>query len=235
VSVYGSGVASARSSTGGALDPTPVTDKWRADMNAAAERVRSKYSGPGPYLAGAVLVDVDKAWNVASQFASQAPTVSTMRPDQVTRAKNNALDLLELRAALKLRDPHSALSRAEVDRAVAAMQAPIAWLVSAGTPVLTAEEQPGFPWKTLMWGAIIIGGLYAAHKAISSVSELKRDVMGERPIFAPTAMVKNPPAWAADPVIWESARTAIEPYRDSYDNPEAVTVHVYKQMGGRVS
>lgn len=206
-------------------------------MNAAAERIRAKYAGPGPYTAGAMLVDVTKAWGVATQFAEQAPTVSTMRPDQVTRAKNNALDLLELQAALKIRDPSSVLSRGELDKCTAAMTAPIAWLVSAGAPVLAANEpSAGFPWRTLMWGGLIIGGLYGLSRALSSASEFKREIVGPRTLTsAPRELVKNPPAWAADPELWEHARIAVEGSGEQYDNAEAVKIHVYKQLGGRVS
>lgn len=236
MSAYSSGVASSRGVMGAADSSTPVTDKWQGDMRAAADRIRTKYSGPGPYLAGAVLLDVDKAWKVASQFADQAPSVSSMRPDQITRAKNNALDLLELRAGLKLRDPMSALSRAELDNVVAKMSAPIAWLVAVGAPVLAANEPGDFPWRTLMWGGLVIGGLYALSKAISSASEFKREVVGPRTLTsAPRELVKNPPAWAADPELWEHARIAVENSGEQYDNAESVKVHVYKQLGGRVS
>lgn len=240
MSVYSSGVASShgtgRVHASSGDSSTPVTDRWRGDMAAAVDRIRAKYSSPGPFLAGAVLIDVNKAWTVASQFAKEAADVSTIRPDQVKRAQMNALDLMELHAALKLREPTSILSRAELDNVIAKMTAPVAWLVSVGSPVLAANEPTGFPWRTLMWGGLIIGGLYGLSKALSSASEFKREVVGPRTLTsAPATLVKNPPAWAADPELWEHARLAVESTGEKYDNVEAVKIHVYKQLGGRVS
>lgn len=44
----------------------------------------------------------------------------------------------------------------------------------------------------------------------------------------------NPPAWVKDKAIWEKAKEAVEPYKENYDNPIAVSVAVYKSMGGGI-
>jgi hypothetical protein len=240
VSVYSAGAASVRRSVaGGAIfDDAPATSKWRGQMEGAAANVRAKYAGDGPYQVEAVLADVDKWWRVASQFAEQAATnpTSTMRPDQVKRAKDNALNLLEARAALKLRIPTAySVTGPEARQLTAFMVAPIEWLISVGEPALSSAEAPASWIKRGLWIVGGLAGIWAVSKLLDSGVSAKREIFGARPLFAPKALVKNPPAWAADPEIWESARVAVEPYRDSYDNPEVVTVHVYKQMGGRVS
>lgn len=103
------------------------------------------------------------------------------------------------------------------------------------TPESTNPAQSAFPWNKVFWGAAIIGGLWAATKFVGEARGAKRDLLGDRPVFggAPRGLVRNPPAWALDPEKWESARLAVEPYADHYENPHAVMVHVYKQMGGR--
>lgn len=42
----------------------------------------------------------------------------------------------------------------------------------------------------------------------------------------------NPPASITDEDIWERAKAAVEPYWDRYDEPYAVVMHVYDNMGG---
>lgn len=42
----------------------------------------------------------------------------------------------------------------------------------------------------------------------------------------------NPPASITDEDIWERAKEAVEPHWDEYDEPYAVTMHVYQAMGG---
>jgi hypothetical protein len=91
-------------------------------------------------------------------------------------------------------------------------------------------DKPGIPWRFLIISGVVIGGVYALSKVLGSAAELKREFPTRA---APSRLVVNPPAWVQDPDIWEQARLAVEPYRDRYDNPAAVTTHVYKQMGGR--
>jgi hypothetical protein len=89
-------------------------------------------------------------------------------------------------------------------------------------------------WKTIAYVAGGIGVLWGVSKLLGGAVEAKREFFGARALPAPAALVRNPPAWAQDPELWESARVAVEPYADRYDNAAAVTTHVYKQMGGRV-
>lgn len=42
----------------------------------------------------------------------------------------------------------------------------------------------------------------------------------------------NPPDTITDESIWEKAKAAVEPKWDEYDEPYAVVMHVYKEMGG---
>jgi hypothetical protein len=42
----------------------------------------------------------------------------------------------------------------------------------------------------------------------------------------------NPPDMITDEAIWEKAKKAVEPKWDDYDEPYAVVMHVYKEMGG---
>lgn len=240
MSVYGAGAASVRRDrTGGSLfDTTPATEKWREQMQAAAANVRAKYAGDGPYQVAAVLADVDRWWRVATQFKTAADTapLSTMRPDQVKRASDNALNLLEARAELQVRVPQAvSITGPEAHKLAEFMAAPIDWLVSVGEPALASAEAPASMIKTALWIVGGIAGIWALTKLIDSGVSAKREIVGERPLLAPRALVRNPPAWAADPILWEDARMAVEPHRAQYDNPEAVIVHVYKQMGGRVS
>jgi hypothetical protein len=95
---------------------------------------------------------------------------------------------------------------------------------------------PSIPWKPIIYGAVAIGGLWALARLFGSASELKREFTGSSAgrLQAPADMVTNPPPWARDPELWEQARIAVQPYAGRYDNPQAVTTHVYKQLGGRV-
>lgn len=45
----------------------------------------------------------------------------------------------------------------------------------------------------------------------------------------------NPPDAITDEAIWEKAKAAVEPHWDDYDEPYAVVMHVYKEMGGGFS
>jgi hypothetical protein len=92
-------------------------------------------------------------------------------------------------------------------------------------------EKPGIPWRFLIISGVVIGGVYALSKVLGSAAELKREFPTHA--AAPSHLVTNPPAWVQDPDLWEQARLTVEPYRDRYDNPAAVTTHIYKQMGGR--
>lgn len=234
MSVYGAGVASmpSRASTGALFDDTPVTDKWREQMQAAKEKLRASYAGPGPYTVARVLADVDKWWRIASQYADEAPSVSAMPAVRVKEAKTNALNLLEARAQLRTRKPEEIVEAKDGRVYLDAMVAPIDWLIASGAPVLKDKEQSNSMWKTALYVGLGIGAIYGLSRLLSSGAELTREVRGIRP--APAGMVHNPPAWAADPELWETARLAVEE-SGPYENVEAVKVHVYKQLGGRVS
>ena len=47
---------------------------------------------------------------------------------------------------------------------------------------------------------------------------------------------ENPPKWAASPSIWDKAEAAVDPEGkgSKYKEPYAVTVHVYRRMGGKI-
>jgi len=107
--------------------------------------------------------------------------------------------------------------------------------VSTPSPGAAPGGAPGgINWKMLIYVGAGVGALWAATKFLGQSIDVKRELVGARPLVAPTGAVKNPPPWVIDPDLWESAKLAIQPYRDRYDNPLAVTTHVYKQMGGRV-
>jgi hypothetical protein len=235
VSIFGAGVASmpSRASTGGALfTETPATDKWRGQMEAAKEKLRSSYSGPGPYTVERVLADVDHWWKIATKFSEDAPAMNAITPARVKEAKTNALNLLEARAQLRLRRPAEIVESKDGRVYLDAMVAPIDWLIATGSPVLANREESWSTLKTVAYVGLGVAAIYGLSRLLSSGAELTREVRGMRP--APAAMVHNPPAWAADPELWETARLAVEE-SGPYENVEAVKVHVYKQLGGRVS
>jgi hypothetical protein len=237
VSVFAAGAASVRGNVAGGgsiFDNTPATDKWREQMRAAAANLGAKYSGDGPYRVADVLADVDHWWHVATEFSTTAK--GTVSPANLKRAQDNALNLLEARAELRLRVPTAySVTADDAKRFAALMVAPIEWLIDVGDPILTKAEEPASMLKRILWIGLAFGGVWAVKTLIDSGVTAKREIVGERPLFAPKALVRNPPPWAADPILWEQARVAVEPHREQYDNPDAVTVHVYKQLGGRVS
>jgi hypothetical protein len=225
------GRAAAR--TGAIFDGgTPATDKWRGEMRDAKAKLRASYAGPGAYTVEHVLKDVDHWWGIATKFANEASSLSTIRPDQIKAAKNNAVNLLEARAQLKLRKPQEIVDPKDGAVYLAVMTAPIDWLIDVGSQPLAKEEGTRSTLKTMLYVAGGIAAIYGLSRLLSSGAELTREVRSFRP--APAGMVHNPPAWAADPEIWESARIAVE-QSGPYDNAEAVKIHVYKQLGGRVS
>lgn len=234
MSVFAAGAASMGRSrmAGSVFDGTPITDKWRGQMEAAKEKLRDSYSGPGPYTVARVLADVDKWWKIATKFANDAPTMNAITPARVKAAKDNALNLLEARAQLQIRKPAEIVDVKDGRVYLDAMVAPIDWLIATGSPVLANREES---WSTLKTAAVVAGGIaaiYGLSKLLSSGAELTREVRSFRP--APAGLVNNPPAFAADPAIWEHARLAVEE-SGPYENAEAVKIHVYKQLGGRVS
>lgn len=83
------------------------------------------------------------------------------------------------------------------------------------------------PWKKLLVVGGLAAGAYFLYKAFRSSPQI-------RLLQAPGKLVNNPPSWARDPDVWETAKLAVKANSEGYDNPEAVTVHVYKQLGGRV-
>jgi hypothetical protein len=240
VSVFAAGMASmpvrgrtSSSRTSGAIfDGTPITDKWRGEMQAVKDKLRASYGGPGPYTVAHVLADVDHWWGIATKFANEAPSLNMKTPALVKQARDNALNLLEARAQLKLRKPAEIVDAKEGRVYLEAMVAPIDWLISTGAPVLTSREESMSTIKKIAYIGLGIGVIYGLSRLLSSGAELTREVRSFRP--APAGMVHNPPSWAADPEIWENARLAVE-QSGPYENVEAVKIHVYKQLGGRVS
>lgn len=218
--------------SGAIFDGTPITDKWKGQMEAAKEKLRESYSGPSPYTVARVLADVDKWWGIATKFANDAPSMNAITPARVKQAQYNALNLMEARAQLKIRKPAEIVDAKDGRVYLEAMVAPIDWLIATGSPVLKNREDS---WSTLKTAAFIglgVAAVYGLSKVLSSGAELTREMKGLRP--APATMVHNPPAFAADPEIWEHARLAVEE-SGPYENAEAVKIHVYKQLGGRVS
>jgi hypothetical protein len=216
----------------GGLSDGSASETWREQMQAAKEKLRASYAGPGPYTVAHVLGDVDHWWKIAAKFAEDAPTMNMITPVRVKEAKNNAVNLLEARAQLRLRGPAEIVDAKEGRVYLEAMTAPIDWLISTGSPVLKSREDAWSTLKTAAYVGIGVAAIYGLSKVLSSGAELTREVKGFR--SAPSTMVNNPPAWAADPEVWETARLAVEE-TGPYENVEAVKVHVYKQLGGRVS
>lgn len=233
MSVYSAGTASMRGARVGSIfDGTPITDKWKGQMEDAKQRLRTSYSGPGPYTVAHVLADVDKWWGIATKFAADAPTMNAITPIRIKQARDNALNLLEARAQLRLRKPVEIVDAKDGRVYLEVMLAPIDWLIATGSPVLKNREDSWWTLKMVAGVGLGIAAIYGLSKVLSSGAELTREMKGLRP--APAGMVHNPPAWAADPQLWEHARLAVEE-SGPYENEEAVKVHVYKQLGGRVS
>jgi len=44
----------------------------------------------------------------------------------------------------------------------------------------------------------------------------------------------NPPKWVADPAKWKRAKKVVKKYWKNYEEPYAITAHVYENMGGKV-
>lgn len=91
---------------------------------------------------------------------------------------------------------------------------------------LPPRSAGGFPWRWLLIGGGLAVGGYIVYKMWPTRQATH--------LLAPTEQVNNPPTWAMDTDIWESAKIAVQPYKARYDNPDAVITHVYKQMGGRI-
>jgi hypothetical protein len=47
------------------------------------------------------------------------------------------------------------------------------------TPEGLTGDGKGFPWRTLMWGGLVIGGLYGIAKVFGETRRLKRELIGE--------------------------------------------------------
>lgn len=235
MSVFATGAASV-GGVGEIFDDSPATTKWREQMEASAKILRAKYGGDGPFQVARVLADVDRWWRIATQFANEATQVSSMTAANAKRAKDNALNLLEARGELRLRVPTAmSVTSEEAQRFVDLMVAPITWLVDVGDPVLKNVEEPASWIKRALWLGAAVLGVWSVTKLLETGTTAKREVFGSRPLFgAPARLVKNPPAWAADPDLWETARVAVEE-NGPYENEEHVKIHVYKQLGGRVS
>jgi hypothetical protein len=233
VSVHAAGMASAMGGT--IFDDAPATTKWRDEMLAAAQSIGAKYAGDGPYRTSEVLADVDRWWKIATQFANEAKDVSSMSPANAKRAMDNAVNLLEARAELKLRVPQAlSVTGDEARHYAGLMVAPIEWLVDVGDPVLRKVEEPASWIKRALWLGTAVVGVWSITRLLETGTTAKREIFGTKPLFAPRGLVKNPPAWAADPDLWETARIAVEE-NGPYENEEHVKIHVYKQLGGRVS
>lgn len=106
-----------------------------AKLDAAAAGVAAKYT-TGEHTIGAVLADVDKWWRVATEYVAQAKAMSSLTVTQVRAAEDNALTLLELRGYLRSFPAATIASRPMLDKGVAAMIAPIAWVKAIATPIL---------------------------------------------------------------------------------------------------
>lgn len=229
--MFSAGVASMRGAPLPLVDDAPVTSKWRDQMQAAKDKLRASYAGPGPYTVARVLADVTHWHGIATRYADDAKTVP-MAPARLKVARDNALNLLEAQAQLKIRRPEEIVDAKDGRVYLDAMTAPIDWLIDVGTPILERKEDEGSWYKRAAYIGLGLVAIYGLSKLLSSGAELTREMRGLRP---PDQLVRNPPAWAADPILYEQARASVEPQRDAYENPDAVVVHVYKQLGGRVS
>lgn len=123
---------------------------------------------------------------------------------------------------------------------------PVSGYADAGAPsksgTKAVEDKNGSNWKLpslpdfavgLPWGKILagLGVAVGGYFAWSWYSGRR----ATRALAAPTELVNNPPVWARDADLWERAKLAVGGNEESYDNPDAVITHIYKQMGGRVS
>jgi len=166
-----------------------------------------------------------RAWNkLWDRFNSLPGVVGQFRDEQYRRAD------LFIRTA-------QAFEKGLADKSY--LQAPIApkpAAKAADVAIAPAEQKK---WKAWQWGllaAVIAGGTFAVYKLWPKRrEELEDGGMGNVGLYhAPAYMVTNPPPWATNPELWEQARLAVEPYKDRYRNPQAVTTHIYKQLGGMV-
>ncbi len=106
-----------------------------AKLDAAAAALAAKYA-TGEHTIGALLGDVDKWWRIATEYVTQAKTMSSLTDTQVRAAEDNALTLLELRGYLRSFPASIVASIPMRDKAVAAMVAPIYWVKGIATPIL---------------------------------------------------------------------------------------------------
>lgn len=113
--------------------------KRESNLDAVAASLAAKYA-TGEHSVAELYGDVDKYWRVASEYASQANTMSSLSTQQVRRAEDNALALLEFRAYLKSFPVGTPASRAMLDRGVGLCVAPIVWIRDIGTPVLQTMD-----------------------------------------------------------------------------------------------
>jgi hypothetical protein len=56
---------------------------------------------------------------------------------------------------------------------------------------------------------------------------------GKNPEYKPFDRPHNPPGAVGSEKIWNRAKKAVKPYFKNYDEPWAVTMHVYHQMHGK--
>lgn len=65
--------------------------------------------------------------------------------------------------------------------------------------------------------------------------EARREVksQGKSPEYKPFDKPHNPPSAIASEKTWDKAKKAVKKYWKKYDEPWAVVMHVYKNMGGK--
>lgn len=114
--------------------------KWQNALAGKVAEIQYKYADSHP-LAAELLTDVDHWWQVATEFANGAPTLSNISDADIQRAQYNAVDLLEMRAYLKGLYFGSVVPDNVKFNAVGLMTAPIKWLQSIGTPVLQTQAK----------------------------------------------------------------------------------------------
>lgn len=112
--------------------------RWRQQLAGKADEIRAKYTVARP--AGELQRDLTHWRQVAEEFARVGPTLSSITAASVERARQHVSDLRYLEAYIGQLSAGQLVTRQSlVDRAVAAMVAPIEWLISIGTPVLVTD------------------------------------------------------------------------------------------------
>lgn len=150
--------------TNSAAGDQAVIGRWKTKMAAQGLALRSKYQNLKVVYQATLLTDVTHWWTIATEFDKGAPDLHQLTDAQRTKARNNAVDLLELKAEIKgIGGGYmgAVVDSGTVARAVEKMIAPIDWLIAVGGPVLQTDAQYRETYRSLVKTATHAPGLLA--------------------------------------------------------------------------